>query len=108
VFRKASGAAWGSIRTGFERACREARLGDFRFHDLRHTCASWLVMAGRSLKEVQELLGHRTFAMTLRYAHLSPDRLREAVNALPVLGATPVQDEEDDLSRAPVRRGLVA
>ena len=57
---------------------------------------------------MQELLGHRTFAMTLRYAHLSPDRLREAVNALPVLGATPVQDEEDDLSRAPVRRGLVA
>src|SRR2546425_1158883 len=108
VFRKANGDGWGSIRTGFERACREARLGDFRFHDLRHTCASWLVMAGRSLKEVQELLGHRTFAMTLRYAHLSPDRLREAVNALPVLGATPVQDEEDDLSRAPVRRGLVA
>jgi integrase len=85
VFRKADGAAWGSIRTGFERACRAAQLEDFRFHDLRHTCASWLVMAGRHLKEVQELLGHRTFAMTLRYAHLSPDRLREAVAALPDL-----------------------
>jgi integrase len=101
VFRKASGAAWGSIRTGFERACREARLGDFRFHDLRHTCASWLVMAGRSLKEVQELLGHRTFAMTLRYAHLSPDRLRDAVNALPVIGAVSslaVQPERESLA----------
>ena len=39
-------------------------------------------MRGRSLKEVQEILGHREFSMTLRYAHLSPDRLREAVAAL--------------------------
>ncbi len=82
IFRKANGAAWGSIRTAFERACREAKLDDFRFHDLRHTFASWLVMRGRSLKEVQELLGHREFSMTLRYAHLSPDRLREAVASL--------------------------
>jgi integrase len=78
-----------SIRTAFERAWREERVHGFRFHDLRHTTASWLVMAGRSLKEVQELLGHRTFAMTLRYAHLSPDRLRDAVNSLPVVGVPP-------------------
>jgi integrase len=76
------GGAWGAIRTAFESACTRAKLHDFRFHDLRHTCASWLVMRGRSLKEVQELLGHQTFAMTLRYAHLSPDRLREAVASL--------------------------
>ena len=55
---------------------------DFRFHDLRHTCASWLVMGGRSLKEVQEIRGHREFAMTLRYAPLSPDQLRDAVASL--------------------------
>jgi integrase len=82
VFRKADGRGWGSIRTAFERACREAKLDDFRFHDLRHTCASWLVLGGRSLKEVQEILGHREFTMTLRYAHLSPDRLRDAVASL--------------------------
>lgn len=76
------GSAWGAIRTAFETACTRARLDDFRFHDLRHTCASWLIMRGRSLKEVQELLGHQTFAMTLRYAHLSPDRLRDAVASL--------------------------
>jgi hypothetical protein len=48
----------------------------------RHTCASWLVMRGRSLKEVQEILGHRKFSMTLRYAHPSPDRLRDTVATL--------------------------
>lgn len=46
-------------------------------------------MAGRSHKEVQELLGHRTFPTTLRYAHLLPDRLRDAVAALPIIGVTP-------------------
>lgn len=92
IFRKkASGAAWGSIRTAFERACVEAKVFDFRFHDLRHTCASWLVMRGRSLKEVQELLGHQTFAMTLRYAHLSPERLRQAVASLEDFSTTSAQ-----------------
>jgi len=74
--------AWGSIRTAFERACKAAKIENFRFHDLRHTCASWLVMRGRSLKEVQEFLGHRELSMTRRYAHLAPDRLREAVASL--------------------------
>ena len=82
VFRRRDGAAWGDVRTAFEQACKRAKMTDFRFHDLRHTCASWLIMRGRSLKEVQEILGHREFSMTLRYAHLSPDRLREAVAAL--------------------------
>ena len=86
--RKRSGGAWGNIRTAFDGACRQAKIDSFRFHDLRHTCASWLVMKGRSLKEVQEILGHREFSMTLRYAHLSPDRLRDAVAALEVFGST--------------------
>jgi integrase len=79
VFSTASGRAQRSIRTAFDRALAEAKIEDCRFDDLRHTCASWLVMAGRHRKEVQELLGHRTFAMTLRYAHLAPGRLRDAV-----------------------------
>jgi integrase len=97
VFRRADGSAWGAIRTAFERACRESKLADFRFHDLRHTSASWLIMRGRSLKEVQELWGHRTFTMTLRYAHLSPDRLRDAVASLDDVGAGTKRAQSDTI-----------
>ena len=63
-------------------ACKRAGLRRVRWHVLRHTFASHLVMRGRSLKEVQELMGHTTIKMTMRYAHLSPEVRREAVNSL--------------------------
>lgn len=53
-----------------------------RWHDLRHTCASWLVQAGVPLHTVAELLGHSSTAVTKRYAHLAPEHLAEAVNRL--------------------------
>ena len=56
-----------------------AGLPEFRIHDLRHSFASCLVNAGRSLYEVQELLGHADIKTTSRYAHLSRERLIEAV-----------------------------
>lgn len=62
-------------RHAFETACKMAGLQDFHFHDLRHTYASWKVMAGVDLRTVAELLGHRTLAMVMRYSHLSPDHL---------------------------------
>ena len=51
-------------------ALREAEIADFRFHDLRHTCASLLAMNGASLLEIAQVLGHKSIAMTQRYSHL--------------------------------------
>jgi site-specific recombinase XerD len=66
----------------FERCVRAAGIADFRYHDLRHTFASRLVMAGVPLRTLAELLGHRTLSVVMRYAHLSPGHLREAVERL--------------------------
>jgi integrase len=82
LFRRGNGVAWGQIRRAFESAVTTAGLTGFRFHDLRHTAASHLVMSGASLQEVKELLGHADLSMTLRYAHLSPAHLRGAVERL--------------------------
>ena len=63
--------------------CRRAGLGKrVTTHGLRHSFASHLVMRGASLKAVQELLGHESIEMTLRYSHLTPDVKREAVRLL--------------------------
>jgi integrase len=82
LFRNCHGEPYRSIRTGFEHAVQRARIKDFHFHDLRHTFASRLVMAGVDIRTVQELMGHKTIAMTLRYSHLSPDHKRKAMEAL--------------------------
>lgn len=93
VFKRANGEDWGQIRSAFEKAVDRAGLPNFRFHDLRHTVASHLAMRGRPLKEIQEVLGHKSFSMTLRYAHLSPMHLRTAVESLN--GLTPNADQLD-------------
>ena len=66
----------------FTPALKKARIVGFRWHDLRHTFASRLVMAGVDIRTVQELMGHRTIAMTLRYAHLSPAHRLDAMQRL--------------------------
>jgi len=82
VFSHKNGLPYNRVYKGFKSACKRANIEDFRFHDLRHTFASHLVMNGVDLKTVQELLGHKTFTMTLRYAHLSPDHKRKAVDII--------------------------
>jgi len=59
------------LRTPFENALKRAGIEDFRWHDLRHSTASYLAMNGASLAEIAEVLGHKTLNMVKRYAHLS-------------------------------------
>jgi integrase len=61
---------------------RRAGIEDFRFHDLRHTFASHFIMRGGSLKDLQEILGHKSMTMTLRYAHLTQEHKKKAVDLL--------------------------
>ena len=58
----------------------------FRFHDLRHTFASHQKMAGTDDFTLMELLGHSDFTMMKRYAHLTPEHKRKAINSLPEWG----------------------
>jgi len=59
------------LRAPWEQALAEAGIEDFRWHDLRHSAASYLAMSGASLAEIAEVLGHKTLAMVKRYSHLS-------------------------------------
>ena len=71
LFPRADGRAPLDLRYAFHQALREAGIVDFRFHDLRHSAASYLAMQGASLVEIAEVLGHKTLQMVKRYAHLS-------------------------------------
>lgn len=77
-----------NVRTAFAGALNRAGIVDCRFHDLRHTFASRMVMRGAGLKDIQELLGHKSMTMVLRYAHLTQEHKTAAVNLLQ--GLTPV------------------
>jgi len=62
----------------WKNALKRAGIKNFRWHDLRHTWASWHVQSGTSLQELQQLGGWASFEMVLRYAHLSSDHLKGA------------------------------
>jgi integrase len=79
---KAKKATFIALRTPFIAAMKEAAITDFHWHDLRHTCASYLMMNGVSPLEISKVLGHRTMAMVSRYAHLAPARQSDIGNAL--------------------------
>jgi len=73
----------------FKPALKDAGIADFRWHDLRHTFASWLIQDGVPLDRVSKLVGHKSLTMTMRYAHLAPNQLHEDVARL-VQNSTPV------------------
>lgn len=64
------------IDYAWTKARQEAGLTDFRFHDLRHTAASYLLMSGANLVELADILGHRTMGMVKRYAHFTQGHTR--------------------------------
>ncbi|HEV2881083.1 MAG TPA: tyrosine-type recombinase/integrase [Pyrinomonadaceae bacterium] len=81
------------VSTAFRRVCHSLNVVDFRFHDLRHTAASWLRMSGADIHTVAQLLGHKDLRMAARYQHLSPAFLSEAVGKLDaVFGELRYQD----------------
>ncbi len=77
-----TGTPYRNVQRSFNSAMKRAKISDFRFHDLRHTFASQLVMAGIDLTTIRELLGHKTLTMTLRYAHLAPSHKVKAMEIL--------------------------
>ena len=71
------------VKKGYHKALERAGITrHIRFHDLRHTFASHLVMEGIDIRTVAKLIGHRDIKMTMRYAHLAPEHLQAAVDAL--------------------------
>lgn len=71
VFARPDGKKPADLRWQWEEAIKKAKLTNFKFHDLRHTAASYLAMNGASLLEIAEILGHKTMTMVQRYSHLT-------------------------------------
>lgn len=82
VFINQQGVGIDCVKKSFKSACERAGIENFRIHDMRHTCAAWLVMAGVELIVIRDLLGHSSVTVTEIYAHLSPKQVRVALEQL--------------------------
>lgn len=82
VFPSKDGKKPIDIKRPWEVAVSSAELDDFRFHDLRHSCASYLAMNGASQRDLMEVLGHKTVQMTKRYSHLSDSHISSVVGSM--------------------------
>lgn len=82
VFPDKTGKAPAKFRDAWLAALDRAEIDNFRFHDLRHTAASYLAMSGATLAEIAEILGHKTLAMVKRYSHFSTDHVSGVLSKL--------------------------
>ena len=82
VFPRKDGKAPVELRDHWAKAIKTANITDFRFHDLRHTAASYMLGEGVSLGQLAEILGHKTLQMVKRYAHLAVAHKKEAIAKL--------------------------
>ena len=94
VFPSANGARPIIFVKAWNVAVRDAKIEDFRFHDLRHTAASYMAQGGATSLDIAAVLGHKTLAMVKRYAHLSDSRVAQVVRDMNerALGPAPVLD----------------
>ena len=69
-------------RSWFQPCLEEAKIASYVWHSNRHTFCSWLAMAGASIKEIQELAGHKTITMSARYSHLSPEHRLSVIDRI--------------------------
>jgi len=83
-----TGHRYRTVKRAFRTTCLRARIEDLRFHDLRHTFASWAVQNGADLYRLSRILGHSTLQMTTRYAHLATEQLHEVVKGMATSVAT--------------------
>ncbi len=109
VFVSEKGIPWTTHTFGkaCTQACHRAALELLSPHVLRHTFASRLVMAGVDLRTVQDLMGHKSILMAMRYAHLSPDHKRAAMETLETrfAGKSPATFPDTPLAALPEERG---
>ncbi|MFH0764729.1 MAG: site-specific integrase [Candidatus Omnitrophota bacterium] len=106
IFYNDDGRPYTNVRKSFDATLKKCDIIDFKFHDLRHTFASQLVMFGIDLKTVQELMGHKSIEMTLRYSHLSPDHKKRAVDILGSrlitnIAQTPKEANTSEIGKSP-------
>lgn len=100
VFPSEDGLSPREIKRPWEVAVKEAELEDFRFHDLRHSAASYLAMNGATLAEIAEVLGHKTLQMVKRYAHLSDQHVAGVVERMnKAIFTEPANDNEPPVAR---------